>query len=103
MNTYGTQYALGAHIEMNAAGELYASGASYHPEERALPVPFATQDAVALRQALQDFNGFYNRHANYTVVNPVHNLVALALGILVALVLVVWTVRRLIKRRRVAT
>src|SRR5688572_23103251 len=27
VNTWGTQYALGAHIEMNAAGELYASGA----------------------------------------------------------------------------
>lgn len=102
VNTWGTQYALGAHIEMNGAGKLYASGASFHPEERALPLPFATEDAVALRQALLDFNGFYNRHPNYAVVNPVHNLVALSLGILVALVLLVWGIRRLIKRRRAA-
>jgi hydroxyacylglutathione hydrolase len=102
VNTWGTQYALGAHIEMDAAGKLYGSGASFHPDERALPLPFATQDAVALRQALQDFNGFYSRHANYAVVNPIHNLAALALGMLVALVLLVWGVRRLIRRRRAA-
>jgi glyoxylase-like metal-dependent hydrolase (beta-lactamase superfamily II) len=70
VNTWGTQYALGAHVEMNAAGELYASGASFHPQERALALRFATQDAVQLRQALRDFNGFYNRHADYAVVHP---------------------------------
>ncbi len=100
VNTYGSGYALGAHVEMNAAGELYASGASFHPDERALPLPFATEDAVALRQALQDFNGFYNRHPHYAVVDPIRNLIALGLGILVALALGVWAVRRLIKRRR---
>jgi hypothetical protein len=54
---------------------------------------------VALRQALQDFNGFYSRHPDYAVVNPIHNLIALAIGVIAALVLLVWIGRRLWKRR----
>ena len=51
-----------------------------HPDERALPLPFDTARAVALRQALQDFNGFYSRHPDYVVVDPVHNLIAFAVA-----------------------
>ena len=52
VNAYGVQFALGAHIEMAASGELYSTGATFHPDERALPLPFDTEHAVA-RQALQ--------------------------------------------------
>ena len=78
VNNWGVQFALGAHIEMAANGELYPGGATFHPDERALPLPFDTSHAVALRQALQDFNGFYSRHPDYAVVNPIHNLAAVA-------------------------
>src|SRR5436190_1972250 len=99
VNAYGVQFALGAHIEMAASGDLYSTGSTFHPGERALPLPFDTQHALALRQALQDFNGFYSRHPDYAVVNPIHNLIALAIGVIAALVLLVWIGRRLWKRR----
>jgi glyoxylase-like metal-dependent hydrolase (beta-lactamase superfamily II) len=102
VNAAGVQFALGAHIEMSASGELYPGGATFHPDERALPLPFDTERAVALRQALQEFNGFYSRYPDYAVVNPIHNLIALAVGVIAALVLLVWLARRLWKRRRVS-
>ena len=100
VNAYGVQYALGAHIEMAANGELYSHGATFHPDERALPLAFDTEHAVALRAALQDFNGFYSRHPDYVVVNPIHNLIALASSVIAAIVLLVWLLRRRLKRRR---
>jgi hydroxyacylglutathione hydrolase len=100
VNNWGVQFALGAHIEMAANGELYPGGATFHPDERALPLPFDTSHAVALRQALQDFNGFYSRHPDYAVVNPIHNLAAVATGAVVTLTLLGWLARRLWKRRR---
>jgi hydroxyacylglutathione hydrolase len=58
------------------------------------------EDVQGLPAALAAFNGFYSRHPHYAVVNPVHNLLAMAAGVLIAVALVVWIVRRLWKRRR---
>ena len=102
VNTWNVQFALGGHVEMTTSGELYSSGVTFHPQERALPVAFDSAHAVALREALQDFNGFYSRHADYAVVNPMHNLIALAAGVIATLALLVWISRRLWKRRRAA-
>ena len=99
---YGTQYALGAHIEMDTQGELYSSGATHHPDERGVALPFGMDEVRALREDLDDFNGFYSRHPNYTIVNPVHNLIALLAGALAALSLVFWGVRRHRRRRTVS-
>jgi glyoxylase-like metal-dependent hydrolase (beta-lactamase superfamily II) len=102
---YGIVHALGSHIEMDTSGELYASGATFHPRERPIELPFDVRDAVELREALEDFNGFYSRYPNYVIVNPVRNLIVLAIGVVVALVLLVWLVRRLrrqVKARRAA-
>jgi hypothetical protein len=88
---------------MNAGGELYSAGATFHPDERPLPLPYATQQAQQLRAALADFNGFYSSHRDYAVVNPVHNLLALLAGVVVAVVVLVWLIRRLrrqLKARR---
>jgi hypothetical protein len=49
-----------------------------------------------------EFNGFYSTHPNFIVVNPIHNLIALATGVILALVLLVWIARRVWKRRRAA-
>jgi uncharacterized protein HemY len=53
-----------------------------------------------LPAALESFNGFYARHPNYILTNPIHNLVALAIVAVAVLILVVWGVRRLLRRRR---
>ena len=54
----------------------------------------------SLPAALADFNGFYSHHPNFIVVNPMHNLLALATGVVVALAFLVWLARRLWMRRR---
>jgi hypothetical protein len=65
-----------------------------------LPLRFDTAGATELRQALRDFNGFYSRHPDYAVVNPIHNLFALGTGVIGLLVLLGWLARRLWRRRR---
>ena len=94
-------HVFGAHIELDADGELFPWGSSYHLNERALPLP--PEDLAALPAALEDFNGFYSRHRDYVVVNPRHNLIAIAGGVALALALLVWLARRLWKRRRAAS
>ena len=100
VTAHPVSHVFGAHIELDQAGELYPHGATRHPAERALAL--TADDVKALPAALTGFNGFYSRHPNYTVVNPVRNLIVLAIGLLVAVVLVVWVARRLWKRRRAA-
>jgi glyoxylase-like metal-dependent hydrolase (beta-lactamase superfamily II) len=100
VQVWGVTTALGAHIEMTASGELYPDGASHHPGEHSAALPFGIKEAVALQGALDDFNGFYSRHADYAIANPVHNLIALAAGLVAVLVLLVWGLRRLWRRTR---
>jgi uncharacterized protein HemY len=53
-----------------------------------------------LPAALEHFNGFYARHPNYILHNPIHNLLALAIIAVAVIILIVWGVRRLLRRRR---
>jgi hydroxyacylglutathione hydrolase len=92
------EHVLGAHIELAANGELFPSGSTFHPNERALALTKA--DLESLPKALADFNGFYSSYPNFTVVNPVRNLLVLAAGAVIALTLLIWLARRLWKRRR---
>lgn len=88
------------HIELDIFGNPFPGGATFHPNESLLPL--TVSDVQALPAALENFNGFYSRYPNFIVVNPIHNLVALAAGVIVALVLLVWLVRSQWKRRRVS-
>jgi uncharacterized protein HemY len=58
------------------------------------------EDLLALPSALASFNGFYASHENYSITHPMHNLLALALLAVAVLVLIVWGVRRLLRRPR---
>jgi len=89
---------LGGHIELNTAGQAYRFGSHYHPNEHRLEL--AREDLEALPVAFERFNGFYARHPNYILTNPIHNLVALAIIAVAALILIVWGVRLLWRRRR---
>ncbi len=100
VQVWGVRHALGAHVEMDADGELYPGGATFHENERQVALPFGMKESVALHGALEDFNGFYNRHADFAITNPVRNLVALAAGAVTLLALLAWGGRRLWKRRR---
>jgi hydroxyacylglutathione hydrolase len=89
---------LGGHIELDAAGRAYRFGSHYHPNEHRLEL--ARADLTALPAALEQFNGFYARHPNYILTNPIHNLVALAIIGVAVLIFIVWGVRRVLRRRR---
>ena len=88
----------GAHIELDITGMAYPGGATFHPNERVRPL--TALDVNNLPAALADFNGFYSRHPNFIVVNPIHNLLAVVTGIIVALAFLVWLARWLWTRRR---
>ena len=91
-------HVLGAHIELDNAGELFPSGSQHHPNERALAL--AKADVVGLPQALADFNGFYAAHDNYVVTNPKRNLLTVALAVVLALATIVWAWRRMRRRKQ---
>jgi glyoxylase-like metal-dependent hydrolase (beta-lactamase superfamily II) len=98
LKTRPLTHILGGHIELNAAGRAYRFGSHYHPDEHRLEL--ARADLTTLLTALEHFNGFSARYPNYILTNPVHNLVALAIIIVAVLILIVWGVRRLLRRRR---
>ena len=94
-------HVLGAHIELAADGEAFPSGSTFHPNERTPALGKA--DLESLPAALAEFNGFFSSHPNFIVVNPIRILIVMAAGVIVALVLLAWGVRRLWKRRRGAS
>jgi hydroxyacylglutathione hydrolase len=98
LKTRPLTHILGGHIELNTAGQAYRFGSHYHPNEHRLEL--AREDLTALPAGLESFNGFYARHPNYILTNPIHNLVALAIVAVAVLILVVWETRRLLRRRR---
>jgi hydroxyacylglutathione hydrolase len=98
LKTRPLTHILGGHIELNAAGRAYRFRSHYHPNEHRLEL--ARADLTALPAALKGFNGFYARHPNYILTNPIHNLLALAIIAVAVLIFSVWGVRWLLRRRR---
>ena len=91
-------YVLGGHIELDAAGETFPWESQYHPHEHALPM--TKDDVLALPAAVSKFNGFYTRSGNFILINPIHNLIALAVAGGAALALIVVGLILYIRRRR---
>jgi hydroxyacylglutathione hydrolase len=98
LKTRPLTHILGGHIELNTAGQAYTFGSHYHPNEHQLEL--ARADLTALPAAFERFNGFYTRHPNYILYHQIHNLLALAIIAVAVLILIVWGVRRLLRRRR---
>jgi glyoxylase-like metal-dependent hydrolase (beta-lactamase superfamily II) len=98
LKTRPLTYILGGHIELNTAGQAYRFGSHYHPNEHRLEL--AREDLTALPAAFASFNGFYARHPNYILSNPIRNLVALAIIAVAVLIFIVWGVRQLLRTRR---
>lgn len=91
-------HVLGGHVELDADGNVYPHGATFHPRERRLEL--ARTDLMALPGALAEFNGLHSRHANFVITNPKHNLAVLAALALLVLALSARGVVRLLRRRR---
>jgi len=98
LKTRPLTHILGGHIELDTAGHAYRFGSHYHPNERRLEL--AREDLTALPAAFDGFNGFYARHPNYILTHTIHNLLLLAIIAVAVLILIVWGVRRLLRRRR---
>ena len=98
LKTRPLTYILGGHIELNTAGQAYGFGSHYHPNEHRLEL--AREDLIALPAAFESFNGFYARHPNYILSNPIRNLVTLAIIAVAVLIFIVWGVRQLLRTRR---
>lgn len=74
---------LGGHIEEDVDGRLFPWESTFHPRERSLPM--GRSDLLALPGALQGFNGFYSRSGTFVMLNPIHNLIAIAAAVLIGL------------------
>src|SRR5260370_35390388 len=98
LKTRPLAHILGGHSELDTAGHACRFGSHYHSNERRLEL--AREDLTALPVAFEGFNGFYARHPNYILTNPIHNLLTLAIIAVAVLILIVWGVRRLLRRRR---
>lgn len=89
---------LGGHIEKDSTGELFPWQSTYHPDER--PLALTKAEVLALPAALAKFNGFYTETGGFVIMNPIHNLMAMGLGALLALGVLVYLLVRFIRRRR---
>lgn len=90
-------YVLGGHIEMNAAGETFAWGSQYHPNERALAM--SKDDLLSLPTAVAKFNSFYTKSGGFVLMNPVHTMIALAVATVIVLIGLVWMLVRWQRKR----
>jgi len=98
LKTRSLTHILGGHIELDTAGHALRFGSHYHPGEHRLEL--AKEDLTALPTAFERFNGFYAAYPNYILTNPKRNLLVLAIIAVAVLILIVWGVRQLLRRRR---
>ena len=98
LKTRPLTHILGGHIELNQAGRPYRFGSHYHPNEHRLEL--ARADLTALPAAFERFNGFYARYPNYILINPIHNIAALAFTVILVLSIAAFGLYRLWRRRR---
>jgi hydroxyacylglutathione hydrolase len=98
LKTRPLTHILGGHIELDTAGRAYRFGSHQHPDERRLEL--TGEDLTALPAAFDRFNGFYARYPNYILSNPIRNLVVTGVLAVAVLILIVWGMLRLFRRRR---
>ncbi|RDS79547.1 MBL fold metallo-hydrolase [Dyella monticola] len=92
---------LGGHIELDAQGNTFDFGSTYHPNEHVLPL--SKDDLLAFPARVAKFNGFYTQDGMFVMFNQFRVLGA-ELGIVVlvlaAIVAAIWCFWRRRKRRR---
>lgn len=91
-------YVLGGHIEKDKGGALFDWQSTSHPNEH--PLPLHKEDVLALPAALGRFNGFYTETGGFMIMDPIHNLEALAAAVLLVLGILGYLLYRLVRRLR---
>ena len=91
-------YALGGHIEKDAAGHLFDFYSHDRPQERALEM--AKADILALPAALDRFNGFYTESGPFIMMNQMRILIAEAVAALLIITAIIVAIVRYVRSRR---
>jgi hydroxyacylglutathione hydrolase len=95
-------YVLGGHVEVDANGNTFDFGSTYHPNEHVLQL--TKQDLLGLPAIVSQFNGFYNQRGMYVMMNQYRVLaaeLAALLLVVAAVVVLIWrVVRHRLRRRR---
>ena len=97
LKTRPLTHILGAHIELNAAGEAYGWGSSYHPNEHRLEL--AKEDLMALPAAFESLTAF-TRGIRITFLAILFATSWRRRSRARGIVFIVWELRRLLRRRR---
>jgi glyoxylase-like metal-dependent hydrolase (beta-lactamase superfamily II) len=97
-------HVLGAHVELDAQGELYPFYSNYRPGQHVLQL--GKSDLLALPAMLEGFNGLYGTSDGFTMINQTRQMQLLGAAALLALGAIlaffVWLIRRLRRRSRLA-
>lgn len=89
---------LGGHIELNAHGDTFDFGSSYHPDEQALPL--SKQDLLDLPSRIAKFNGFYTQDGIFVMLDQYRVLAAQLVVVVLVLCLVVTLIWRYMRHRK---
>ncbi|GAB2592251.1 MBL fold metallo-hydrolase [Dyella jejuensis] len=91
-------YVLGGHIEVDANGDTFDFGSTYHPNEHVLQLD--KQDLMGLPAIVGQFNGFYNQRGMYVMMNQYRVLAAQLAALLLIVAGVVVMIWRFVRHRR---
>lgn len=91
-------HVLGGHIELDANGDAFAFGSSYHPNEHVLQL--SKQDLLDLPARIAKFNGFYTQDGMFIMFNQFRVLAAELAAILIVLATIVALIWRYLRRRK---
>lgn len=91
-------HVLGGHIELDANGDAFAFGSSYHPNEHVLQL--SKQDLLDLPARIAKFNGFYTQDGMFIMFNQFRVLAAELAAILIVLAAIVALIWRYLRRRK---
>jgi hypothetical protein len=90
--------ALGGHIELNAHGDTFDFGSTYHPDEHALPL--SKQDLLALPARIAKFDGLYTQDGMFVMFNQYRLLAAQLAAVVLILAAIVALIWRYLRRRK---
>lgn len=89
---------LGGHVELNAQGDTFDFGSTYHPNEHALPL--SKQDLLALPARIAKYNGIYTQDGMFIMFDQYRVLAAELIAVVIALAASIALMWRYIRRRK---
>ncbi|GLQ98057.1 MBL fold metallo-hydrolase [Dyella mobilis] len=91
-------YVLGGHVELDANGNTFDFGSTYHPNEHVLQL--TKQDLLGLPAIVSQFNGFYNQRGMYVMMDQYRVLIAQLVGLLLVVGTIITLIWRFVRGRR---